>query len=123
MAKDRTVRLNSLLREVLSETLRKEVRHPDIDEMVIISRVEITKDLHYAKVFVSVIGDDAKRNKAVKALNTSAGFISVTSSKKVKMRYFPSLDFRLDTDVDKRMRVEEVLNQIQEERDARNPSG
>lgn len=108
----RTDRLNSLLKEVISEVIRREVRNPHVNDLITVTRVEITKDLHYAKVYISVIGNKEDKQKTINALQTAAGFIAVNASKKVVMRYFPELTFRLDDSVDKHMRIEELLNEI-----------
>lgn len=119
MVKQRTDRLNSLLKEVISEVIRKDVRNPHVNELMTITRVEITKDLHHAKVFVSVIGDEAAKEETLMALQNAAGFIAVTASKKVVMRYFPELHFKLDDSVDKHMRIEKILGEISSERESR----
>lgn len=119
MAKQRTDRLNSLLKEVISEVIRRDVRNPHVNELMTITRVEITKDLHYAKVYVSVIGTEEEKASTLEALQTAAGFIAVNASKKVVMRYFPALTFKLDDSVEKHMRIEQLLNQISDERHAR----
>lgn len=119
MAIQRTDRLNSLLKEVISEVVRRDVRNPHVHELVTITRVDITKDLHHAKVYVSVIGDSAAKEETLAALQSAAGFIAVNASKKVVMRYFPALTFKLDDAVDKHMRMEELLKKIQDEREAR----
>jgi len=119
MVKQRTDRLNSLLKEVISEVIRKDVRNPHVNELMTITRVEITKDLHHAKVFVSVIGDEAAKAETIMALQNAAGFIAVTASKKVVMRYFPELHFKLDDSVDKHMRIEKILGEISSERESR----
>jgi ribosome-binding factor A len=119
MTKQRTDRLNSLLKEVISEVIRDDVRNPHVAELFTVTRVDITKDLHFAKVYISVIGDDHKRAETIAALNSAAGFIAVNASKKVTMRYFPELTFRLDDSVDKHMRIQELLGEISEERHAR----
>lgn len=116
---ERTDRLNSLLKEVISEVIRKDVRNPHVNELVTVTRVEITKDLHYAKVYVSVIGEAPVKAETLAALQSAAGFIAVNSSKKVTMRYFPELTFKLDDSVDKHMRIAELLGEISEERKSR----
>ncbi len=121
MAVKRTDRLNSLLKEVISEVIKRDVRNPHVTELVTVTRVQITKDLHYAKVFISVIGTEQDKEETIQALNSAAGFIAVQSSHKVVMRYFPALTFKLDDSVDKHMRIEELLGQISEERESRAP--
>jgi ribosome-binding factor A len=119
MAVKRTDRLNSLLKEVISEVIRREVRNPHVTELVTVTRVQISKDLHYAKVFISVIGSEQQKVETIAALNSAAGFIAVNSSQKVTMRYFPALTFKLDDSVDKHMRIEELLGQVNKERESR----
>jgi ribosome-binding factor A len=119
MLKQRTDRLNSLLKEVISEVIRKEVRNPHINELMTVTRVDITKDLHYAKVYVSVIGNDEEKKQTIEALQSAAGFIAVNSSKKVVLRYFPTLTFKLDDTVDKQMRIEQLLHDIECEKKSR----
>ena len=115
----RTKRLNSLLKEVISEMIRKHVRDPLVSELMTITEVDITKDLHYAKVFVSVMGSDQDRTNTISALNQAAGFISVKASKHVVMRHFPALTIKLDTSVDKHMKIDSLLKEIQKEKEFR----
>lgn len=114
MAVKRTDRLNSLLREVISDVIKKEVKHPDVTGLLTVTKVDITSDLCHAKVYISVMADLAAKEKTLKALNQAAGFIAVRSSKLVVMRRFPELLFKLDDSVDKHMRVEELLKEIKE---------
>ena len=121
MAKNRVARLNSLLQEVISEVITREVRNPKVNSLVTVSRVEISTDLHYAKVHISVIGTPQEKAETIEALQSAAGFIAVHASKKVVMRYFPSLTFKLDTSVDEHLRIDTLLGKIHEEQQSRKP--
>ncbi len=119
MAVKRTDRLNSLIKEVISEVIRKDVKNPHVNELLTVTHVDITKDLHHAKVYVSVIGTEQQKKDTIAALQSAAGFIAVNSSKKMTIRYFPALTFILDESVDKQMRIEMLLHQISAEKEAR----
>lgn len=119
MTVKRTDRLNSLLKEVISEVIKRDVRNPHVTELITVTRVEITKDLHYAKVYISVIGTDEQKKETLSALQSAAGFIAVNASKKVVMHYFPELTFKLDDSVEKHMRIEELLHKVNQERETR----
>ncbi len=119
MPKQRTDRLNSLLKEVISEVIHRDVRNPHVTHFVTVTRVEITKDLHYAKVYISIIGTEQEKQDSIAALQTAAGFIAVNASKKVTMRYFPELTFKLDDSVEKHMRIQQLLGEISAERESR----
>ncbi len=120
--RQRTDRLNSLLKEVISEVIRKDVRNPHVNQLVTVTRVDITKDLHHAKVYISVIGTDEDKQETIAALQTAAGFIAIHSSKKVVLRYFPELTFKLDDSVEKHMRIQKLLGDISAERNSRESS-
>ncbi len=122
MAVQRTDRLNSLLKEVISDVIRKEVRNPYVTELMTVTRVQISKDLRHAKVFISVIGNQQDKEETIKALNSAAGFIAVNASHLVVMRYFPELRFKLDDSVEKLMRIEKLLGDITQERASRHQS-
>lgn len=119
MVKKRTDRLNSLLKEVISDVIRKEVKNPHLPPLITVTRVDITKDLRYAKVYISVIGDEKARNAAIQSLQSAAGFIGLQASKEVVMRFFPSLTFYLDDSLDAHMRIDEILSNIHKEQENR----
>jgi ribosome-binding factor A len=115
----RTSRLNSLLKEVISEVIRKDVGHPKVSELTTVTSVDVTKDLALAKVYISVIGTEQEKEETLKALSSAAGYIAVLSSKKVVLRHFPSLIFKLDDGVDKHMRIDTILKDIEEKKQSR----
>lgn len=122
MVNKRIERLNSLLKEVISEVVTREVRDPRMAKFVSITNVDITNDLHHAKVYISVIGDSKEKEQTLEALQSAAGFIAIQSSKKVVMRYFPSLLFKLDDSVEKHIRIETLLSKIHDEQKSRKPT-
>jgi ribosome-binding factor A len=121
MLNKRVPRLNSLLKEVISEVIHREVKNPHVHHFVSVTSVDISSDLQHAKVFISVIGTKNEKEETIKALQSAAGFIAIAASKKVVMRYFPELTFKLDDSVDKQIRIDSLLEKIHEEQQARKP--
>ena len=120
MAKyQRTLKLNSLLKEVISEVVTKDVRDPRLGSLITVTSVDVSKDLHYAKVYISVIGTPEERKKSIEALQSAAGFVAIHASKKVSLRYFPALTFKLDESADKHAVVETLISKIYEEQKSR----
>lgn len=115
----RTERLGSLLKEVISEVIRHKVRNPKIAKLTTVTGVDITTDLHYAKVHVSVIGDEKERKETIEGLNSAASYIAVLTSKQVVMRYFPELTFHLDTSADDQLHIDSILQDLERERENR----
>jgi ribosome-binding factor A len=122
MVKNRIARLNSLLKEVISEVIMRDVKNPGVNTLITVTQVSVTKDLHHATVSISVIGSQEEKDKTLEALESAAGFIAVQASKKVVLRYFPNLSFKLDTSVDQHMRIDALLGQIHDEQKSRKPN-
>ena len=130
MKKNRLSRINSLLKEVIFEVIQKEVRNPHINTFITVTEVETSADLHHAKVSISLIATDAEKAKILAAVQSAAGFIAVNAAKKVRLRYFPSLTFKLDNSADELIRIQNILADLEKERmsrapqdDERNPAG
>lgn len=115
----RTDRLNSLLREVIAEVIMRDIRNPHVSRLLTVKRVEITKDLHYAKVYISMLGSDLEKKETIKALKSAAGFISVQAAKQVVMKFFPTLTFHLDETIENEIRIHNLLEKIHEEQSHR----
>lgn len=118
---ERKDRLNSLLKQVISEVITRDVHNPKVNTLVTVVGVDVSKDLHNATVYISVIGNDSDKKNTIDALQSAAGFISVRASKKVVLRYFPTLTFTLDHSVDEHLRINELLDQIHDENKHRHP--
>ena len=113
MSSRRVLRLNSLLKEVISEVLRKDLHHAvDAGDLLTITSVEITSDLSYAKVFISVIGEQEVKERICALLNRISGQIAHIAMKKVCMRIFPKLSFFIDEGLEKHMRICDVLAKV-----------
>lgn len=119
MKKNRLERINSLLKEVIFEVIHEDVRNPHINTFISVTQVETSADLHHATVSVSMIATDAEKAKVVNALQSAAGFIAVHASKKVELRYFPKLQFKLDKGIEEHMKISEILGKIEKERNSR----
>jgi ribosome-binding factor A len=120
MVNRRKDRINSLLKEVISDVIRDKVRNPDIHSLLTVTKVEATKDYKNAKVYISVIATEQEKQMTLQALQTAAGFIGVNASKLVVLRFFPVLSFHLDNSVDDHIKINKILTTIQTERDLRN---
>ncbi|MDY6283924.1 MAG: 30S ribosome-binding factor RbfA [Hallerella sp.] len=110
----RTVRLDEQFREEISKLLMKGLKDPRIG-FVTISRVEITNDLSYAKVYISVLGSDREKAASLIGLRNSAGFIRTYLGKALKIRKIPQLSFVLDESLDHAMHIEEILAELKEQ--------
>ena len=95
MVKNRIVRLNSLLKEVISEVIHRDVRNPLVNQFVTVTSVDITKDLQHAKVHISVIGSQEEKDQTIRALQSAAGFIADTILQKSCHALFSRADIQI----------------------------
>ncbi len=110
MATFRADRRNEEVKKTISEVIR-EMKDPRISPMTALTEVEVTKDLKFAKVKVSVYDDDEKkRASSVEALNHAAGFISHELGARMRIRAVPSIKFSLDNSIAYSVRIAEILN-------------
>jgi len=114
MTTHRDRRVADLLREVLAELVRRDVRDPRVG-MVTITAVRVSPDLKHARVFVSSLGKPEVREASVDALNHAAPFLRRSLGKTVRLKYVPALVFIADTALDTGLRVERILDEIRDE--------
>lgn len=68
--------------------------------------------MSYAKIFVSFLGQDARKEAGLKALNQSKGFIRSELAKRLTIRKTPELIFQLDNSLEKGNKIEKILHDI-----------
>jgi ribosome-binding factor A len=88
-----------------------ELRDPRI-EGVTVTKVEVTPDMRGAKVFVSIMGNEAKQNLCLRALQNSAGFLQSKVAARIDTRYTPRLRFELDEGVKKSIAIAKMLSEV-----------
>jgi ribosome-binding factor A len=109
----RIEKVNSLLKEVLSEVILQDLKHRNIPELITVTGVDTSTDLTSAKVYVSLIEPNReKKEMTISMLQKMASYIALLASKKVTLRYFPSLTFKLDDSMDKYMKIDNLLRKI-----------
>jgi ribosome-binding factor A len=92
----RTDRINGVLRQEISLMLSRELSDPRLSGVVSITRVDTTTDLNRARVYVSVLGDQAHKQTVLKGISSASGFIRRELKGRLYLRHVPDLDFVLD---------------------------
>jgi len=91
------------------------VKDPRIARMASITRVEVTKDLHYAKVYISVLGSDKEKNDTIEGLTKASGYIRKQLGRELQIRYIPELHFILDTSIEYSIEIAKKINEIKKD--------
>ena len=108
----RRERLASIIEEVVSELLQREIQDPRVSGMTTITRVEVTADVRQAKIFVSVMGDEAARRDTLRALEHAAGFVRSKLGEELTIRHVPAIIFQLDRSLEEGDHVLALLNEM-----------
>ena len=105
-------RIEEQVRMEMSEIIEREIQDPRIG-LITVTRSKVSPDLSHARIFVTVLGDVTQRKKALEGLRSAASFIRRSLSKRLHhLRRMPELSFDYDEDVEKSIRIEELLEQI-----------
>lgn len=107
----RTRQVGEMLREELSDIIRREVKDPRIGFMSITS-VDVPPDLRTARVYVSVLGSDEEREKTLEALRSASGYIRRILKPRLRMRQIPDLEFRDDRSMEYAENISLALREI-----------
>ena len=107
-------RVAEAMREEIATFLAEDVKDPRIVGLVTVTGVEVTRDLRHAKVFVSIMGDDAARAATLDGLASVAGHLRPRVGRAIRLRLAPEISFRMDESVARAARIESLLNQIKD---------
>ena len=108
-------RIEEQFRIELSEIIEREIHDPRIG-LATVTRVKVSPDLHHARVFITVLGDAGQRKKTLEGLRSAASYARHSLSKRLHhMKRIPELTFDYDEEVEKGIRIEELLDQIKHE--------
>jgi ribosome-binding factor A len=122
MPSRRIERINHLLRQEIADLLTREVKDAALaDAMISITDVETSPDLHSAKVYFSVYGDEEVVEAAVTHLKRASGFLHRNLKERLDLRYTPHLEFILDRSLARADRIMRLMRSIEEERQHRAP--
>ena len=107
-------RIDEELKKEISHVITFELQNSEITGLVSVTKVKITPDLRFAKIYVSLLNSKSKV-KTMEALKKSSGFIRTQIAKKINLRITPELVFELDESIEAGERIEQILKQIKEE--------
>ena len=111
MSSRRVLKAAEAIREVVGMAILADLRDPRI-ENVTVTRVEVSADMRNAKVYVSVMGSEAKQQLALKGLESSAGYLQGKVSDRIDTRYTPRITFKLDEGVKKSIAIAKMLAEV-----------
>ena len=110
----RVDRLADQIRGEVAALISEDLRDPRIG-FTTVTRVELTADLHYARIWVSVLGDSAAQQCTIEGLGSAAAYIRRGLGHRLRLRRVPELAFVLDHGPEEGIHLEEVLENLHKE--------
>ncbi|MDD7182294.1 MULTISPECIES: 30S ribosome-binding factor RbfA [Peptostreptococcus] len=110
MASNRIKRISEEVKKVVSVMLINGIKDPRITSMISVTDVEVTNDLRYAFVYISILGGN--KEESLEGLNSARGYIRREVGKEIKLRYVPEIIFKIDDSIERGMHMDELIKNL-----------
>ncbi len=110
----RADRLGDLIQREISDILQRRIKDPRIGFCTIL-RVDVSRDLRHAKVFVSIMGTEDQQKDTLAGLKSATGFIRREIGRRIMLRHTPEIVFRIDRSVDHSIRIAQLIKEGNEQ--------
>jgi ribosome-binding factor A len=121
MTTRRQVQVADEIQQIISVLLQREVKDPRLGFVTVI-KAEVTSDLKYSTVYVSVLGSAEEQKASMEALTSSRGFLRRELASRMSMRFVPELRFKLDRGVEYSDHINRLLNELKQAEESK-PAG
>jgi len=111
----RIERVNSIIRQEISELLQRQVKDPRLGNLVAVTSVSTSPDLRYAKIFVSRIGSEEEKQETLSVLTGASGFFRSELAKRLRFRHIPELSFQWDDSIERGDHLLQLINKVSSE--------
>jgi ribosome-binding factor A len=106
----RSQRVSDLLREEIADIIMYKLKNPRIG-FITVTGVDVTDDLKMSVVFLSVLKEEDKK-PTLEILNSARSFIRSELSKRLRMKFIPSVEFKLDPSIEYGSKIDKLLDEI-----------
>ena len=108
---NRIGRIDEEYRKELSQIIGYELKNPNVTGMISVTKVKVTPDLKYAKVYVSIL-NSKNIKETMDGLKKSSGFIRSELAKRINLRNTPELVFEIDDSMEYGAKIDSILKEI-----------
>ena len=111
----RIERVNNLIRQEISELLQRQIKDPRLSSFIAVTNVDTSPDLKYAKIFVSCISSQEKKQEILSALAAASGFLRNELTRRLRLRRIPELNFYWDDSIERGAHLLELIDRVRTE--------
>ncbi|MBS5933088.1 MAG: 30S ribosome-binding factor RbfA [Clostridiales bacterium] len=108
----KNTRINGEVQKELSMLINREIKDPRISPMTSVVAVEVAPDLKHAKVYISVLGDEEKKQSTYEGLRSAAPYLRTLLAKTVNLRNTPELTFVMDQSIEYGVNMSKLIDDV-----------
>jgi ribosome-binding factor A len=110
MPSHRSLRVAEAIREVVATAILFDVSDPRVRAVTVV-RCEVTSDLRFATVYVSIMGDESQRKRSLQGLVHAGGFLQARVAARLQTRFTPVLSFKYDESIKKSVELSRLIDE------------
>jgi ribosome-binding factor A len=115
MSENRVRRVAEQIKKDVSQIIGAQIKDPRIAGITSVTEVQLTRDLRYASVYVSIYGSDVEKEETLQTLMRASGFIRSEVGRRIRLRYTPEINFFLDNSIEYGARIDSVIKSLKKE--------
>ena len=112
MNEKRTRRIENEIKKEVALIIANDIKDPRVSSLISVTAVELSNDLEFAKIFISVLGDDNSKQDAVDGLENAKGFIKREIGSRLKLRHIPDLSFKIDDSIERGIYMDKLIQDV-----------
>ncbi|MBW4828725.1 MAG: 30S ribosome-binding factor RbfA [Clostridiaceae bacterium] len=112
MNNKRINRISEEVKKAISYIISNDLKDPRISPMTSVTHVEVTRDLRYAKIHISVLGKEKEKKDTIKGLESAKGFIRKEIGSKIDLRYVPEPVFQIDESIEHGIYMSKLIDKV-----------
>lgn len=121
MSETRARRVGEQIKKEVSRIIAEEIKDPRLHALTSVTDVQITRDLRYARIYVSIYGQESEKENTLETLHRATGFIRGEIGQRIRLRYVPEISFHLDSSLDYGAHIEQVIKKMRNNREKETP--
>ena len=108
----RNERIAEEIKKVISQIISNDLKDPRIDGLISVTKVDVTKDLRHATIFISFYGDKTKKDSNFEVIKNAKGYIRRELASRIRMKYIPEISFKMDESIEYAIRINKLLEEV-----------
>lgn len=108
----RVRRIAGEMQKEISMIIANGIKDPRVSPMASVTAVDLKNDLQFAKIYISVLGDDKEKQDTIDGLKSSIGFIKKELGERLKLRHIPDITIHLDESIERGIYMEKLISEV-----------